>query len=99
MAIPQQVRDDSAEQNITGSFTLRVQDDASERRQDDTILSSLVCSLEGVLSSKASLVAAGFAGPAAAAFAFECEEKSLEHRDVHQQKVIGTRQNSRHGDK
>jgi len=29
MAIPQQVRDDSAEQNFTGSFTLRVQDDGA----------------------------------------------------------------------
>ena len=38
MAIPQQVRDDNAIRDVTGSFTLRVQDDASERPQDDTNL-------------------------------------------------------------
>ena len=50
MAIPQQVRDDNAVQDVTGSFTLRVQDDASERPQDDTILSSLVYQRSGLSS-------------------------------------------------
>ena len=50
MAIPQQVRDDNAIRDVTGSFTLRVQDDASERPQDDTILSSLVYQRSGLSS-------------------------------------------------
>ena len=48
MAIPQQVRDDNAIRNVTGSFTLRVQDDASERPQDDTAKQDLTRSFDSV---------------------------------------------------
>jgi len=37
-------------QDVTGSFTLRVQDDASERPQDDTILSALIYQRSGLSS-------------------------------------------------
>ena len=48
MAIPQQVRDDTAKQDVTGSFTLRVQDDASERPQDDTTKQDITGSFDSV---------------------------------------------------
>ena len=48
MVIPQQVRDDNAIRDVTGSFTLRVQDDASERPQDDTAKQDLTGSFDSV---------------------------------------------------
>ena len=45
-----------------------------------------------------SLVAAGFAGPATTAFTLKRKEESLEHGEIHEQEVISTRKNSRHGD-
>ena len=48
MVIPQQVRDDNAIRDVTGSFTLRVQDDASERPQDDTTKQDITGSFDSV---------------------------------------------------
>ena len=47
MVIPQQVRDDNAIRDVT-SFTLRVQDDASERPQDDTTKQDITGSFDSV---------------------------------------------------